>query len=406
MTPTPSDSLLRVLHVVPDAWLPQTQTWLFGQIRHLPASIENHVVARRRENLDQFPIDRLQVDDDLGPAARTLDGVLRHIGLRRHYGITAAAAARIRPDIIHSHFGNVAWENLDVARRCGARHVVSFYGLDVTYLPRQGWQPRYDQMFAQIDRVLAEGPAMAEAIAALGCPADRISVHRLGVDVSGIEYVPRTRQPDAPLRVLIAAGFREKKGLPDAFAALGRLQHDVPLEITVIGGAGDDPRSQRESRRIEEAIATHNLEPKIRRLGYQPHEVLFQEARDHHVFLSPSCTAADGDNEGGAPVAIIEMMASGIPVISTRHADIPGVVVDDVTGRLADEHDVDGIADLLRDLVRHPEPWNQRARRGRAHVEAHFNAATQGEALANRYHDLVAREGVLRSHDGSERKAA
>jgi len=74
-------------------------------------------------------------------------------------------------------------------------------------------------------------------------------------------------------------------------------------------------------------------------LGFQPHAILFEEAYKNHIFLSPSVTALDGDTEGGAPVTIIEMAATGMPIISTKHCDIPEVIKDGVTGFLANERD-------------------------------------------------------------------
>ena len=112
-----------------------------------------------------------------------------------------------------------------------------------------------------------------------------------------------------PLRVLIAGSFREKKGIPYALEALGRLQQEIPLEITIIGDASE--RGEAEKLQILDTIKTHNLWPKTRMLGYQPHAILLEEAYRHHIFLSPSVTASDGDTEGGLPVSIIEMAATG-----------------------------------------------------------------------------------------------
>src|SRR5690606_39794503 len=69
-------------------------------------------------------------------------------------------------------------------------------------------------------------------------------------------------------------------------------------------------------------------------LGYQPWRALMDAAYRHHVFLSPSITASDGDTEGGAPVGLIEMAATGMPVISSRHADIPEVIEHGVGGQI------------------------------------------------------------------------
>ena len=126
-------------------------------------------------------------------------------------------------------------------------------------------------------------------------------------------------------------------------------------------------------------------------LGYQPYSVLLQEASRCHVFLSPSVTAEDGDTEGGAPVSIIEMAASGIPVISTHHCDIPEVLEDGVTGLLTSERSVDGLASKLDWLIQNPDRWHAMTTAARKHVELEFNAETQGRRLAQSYELLTNR---------------
>ena len=58
--------------------------------------------------------------------------------------------------------------------------------------------------------------------------------------------------------------------------------------------------------------------------------------------------AKNGDTEAGAPVAILEAHATGLPVISSYHADIPDVVVDGKSALLAPERDVGTLAKHLR----------------------------------------------------------
>ena len=66
--------------------------------------------------------------------------------------------------------------------------------------------------------------------------------------------------------------------------------------------------------------------------------------------LLPSITAQNGDTEAGAPVAILETQATGLPVISSYHADIPEVVVDGKSALLAPERDVGTLAKHLEYL--------------------------------------------------------
>jgi colanic acid/amylovoran biosynthesis glycosyltransferase len=296
--------------------------------------------------------------------------------------------------VVHSHFGHVGWGDADGARRLGAAHVVTFYGHDLSLPQREpAWGARYHEMFERAALVLAEGSHMAARIAALGCPPHKLRVHHLGVRVGDIRYVPRRWTPGTPLRVLIAASFREKKGIPYALEALARLRRDVPVEVTVIGDAGEQPAFVAEKTRILRTIAERRLDGCVRLLGYQPHAAVFEQAYRHHVFLSPSVTASDGDTEGGAPVTLTEMAATGMPIVSSRHCDIPEVVHDGVTGLLAAERDVDGLVERLRWLVASPDAWRPMLDAGRRHIEAEYDAERQGTRLAALYHD-AARDAV------------
>jgi colanic acid/amylovoran biosynthesis glycosyltransferase len=100
-------------------------------------------------------------------------------------------------------------------------------------------------------------------------------------------------------------------------------------------------------------------------------------------------TAEDGDMEG-LPVVMTEAMATGLPIVGTRHSGIPEAIRDGVNGRLVDERDVAGLAAALAE-------WSDRDRRlaaaepSRAIAEAEFD----GRALGRRLTGLLAsiREG-------------
>ena len=381
-------SKITVIHSFPE-WLPQTMTWLYNQVHYLPDRIESHIVCETTENLDQFWLRNIHSLAEAPPWRCYWDLCLRKLQVRRHLGFLVEQVKRCNAQVLHSHFGNVAWANLEAAKQVGLKHVVTFYGQDVNYLPTQDtrWYKRYQSLFAQIDCVLCEGTYMAKCVIALGCPQEKVQVHHLGVKVDEIAFKPKVWSPGEPLRVLIAASFREKKGIPYALEALGRMQHDVPLEITIIGDATAEARSQAEKKKILATIEKYNLHSKVRLLGYQPHTVLFEEAYKHHIFLAPSVTASDGDTEGGAPVVIIEMAATGILIVSTTHCDIPELVQNGVTGLLAQERNVDGLVYQLKSLIAHPEQWAKMLEAGRRYVAKEYNARIQGERLAAIYQE-------------------
>lgn len=377
MRETSSDAGLVVIHSAP-TWLPQTETWLHAQARSLMAHAELHVTCERVDNLDQFPVPSLHVAGRKGLVPRR----------RRAVGPVARVAKKHGAQVLHSHFGPTGWRNMTVARRKGLVHVVSFYGYDAGRVPRasQEWRERYLEMFEHVDLVLCEGPFLAGTVVGLGCPEDRVRVHHLGVDVARLPFRPPRWIPGTPLRVLLAASFREKKGLPAALAAVGQFVRDGgDAEVTVIGAAGTGADSQHQAERIQQTIEEYDLQPRVRMLGFQPHNRLMEHAAQHDVYMAPSITAADGDSEGGVPVAVIEMAAAGLVVVATRHCDIPSVVRHGETGLLADEHDVAGLRDALWWLVEHPHEWASLTRAARRHVEEQFDAAVQGTRLAALY---------------------
>jgi colanic acid/amylovoran biosynthesis glycosyltransferase len=377
------------IHTFP-TWLPQTQTWMYNQVRYLPNEVDNHIVCERTENLEQFWHPNIHSFEDAPKWRHFLDKAFLKLRLRRHLGFLVDVAKQKKATILHSHFGDTGWTNAEAAKQARLKHVVTFYGWDVNLLPNEEpiWRTRYQELFANVDLVLCEGPHMARCIVNLGCPPEKVKVHHLGVSVEEIIFKPRVWHPHDPLKVLISATFTEKKGIPYALEALGKFQHQIPLEITIIGDAKNNPRCQREKQEILTTIEQYKLQTKVRLLGYQPHNILFEEAYKHHIFLSPSVTARDGDTEGGAPVSLIEMACTGMPIISTKHCDIPEVIINGSTGYLAEERDVSELIKHLQHLINHPEQWNRLLHQGRKHVETEYDAQRQGKRLAALYQQL------------------
>lgn len=367
-----------------------TQNWIYSQIAHLPAKdIGVHVACHVTENLSHFPWRNLHIAKSRGLFPRA-SNVLQRLREGAQKGHTYQVAKEAGCELLHSHFGNHAWNDLAASRALGIPHVATFYGFDVNQLPRNSsvWRKRLRELFVEISAVLCEGPHMAACLRELGCPEHKIRMMPLGIEVEKIRFVPRQWSDSDPLRVLIAAAFREKKGIPYAIAALGRLARDVRLHVTIVGDAGRDRASRREKRRIVDAVRMAGLGATTSFLGYVDHNTLRALAYEHDVFVSPSVTASDGDTEGGAPVAIIEMAASGMPVVSTRHCDIPFVIGPHSERFLAAERDVDDLERCLRALLSETN-WDVIAQASRAHIMMQHDAVRQGEVLAQIYKDIL-----------------
>ena len=161
---------------------------------------------------------------------------------------------------------------------------------------------------------------------------------------------------------------------------------DFDVEVTLVGDALDDPGSMREKQMILEFLERSPLAGRVTFTGFLTAGELHDMAGSHHIYLAPSVTAEDGDSEGGAPVSLIEMAAGGMPVISSRHCDIPEVIRHGRSGLLAGERDVDELARCLRQLMSDTDSWHVYTRNAREHIESQYHARIQGEQLYKLYY--------------------
>jgi colanic acid/amylovoran biosynthesis glycosyltransferase len=260
----------------------------------------------------------------------------------------------LAPRILHTHFGYVAAEDLTMQRSLRVPWIVSFYGADVYQLgQRPDWQEKYASVFRQATRVLALGPVMAARLERLGCPAEKIIIHPLGVDCGELPSKPRVLRPGEPLRILFAGTLREKKGaayLIDGVAFA--RQAGLPLELHLVGDAGNKPGDQETKEAIWAAISRLDLQSVVTHHPYIRYRELIALALQSHVFAVPSITARDGDSEG-TPFVLQQMMATGMPVIATEHSDIP-FIFGEHRHMLVPERDARGIADRLIRYAKDP----------------------------------------------------
>jgi colanic acid/amylovoran biosynthesis glycosyltransferase len=369
-----------------------TENWIRTQITHLNR-YHPFILCWSTENAG-----RESCDDLYALLERpTLEGLVNR-GVRRvvgYYPSFYCMIRRRRARLIHAHFGRVGHFALRLAGATRVPLVTSFYGYDASRLPRThpAWRTRYQDLFRRGQRFLVEGRHMGQQLQNLGCPEHKIIVHHLGVETSTLPPKTRYLSPGEPLRVLVAGRFTEKKGIVYAVEAFGRLvQQGVDSRLTIIGDASDmNAETERTKRRILQAIRANDLGAIVALRGMQPHEELVRAYYQHHVFLAASVHAEDGDNEGGAPVTLIEAQATGMPVVATYHCDIPEVVLDGCTGLLAPERDKDALARHLRSFAETPRKLQCMGFAARQHVEAGYDAKRQGIELESIY-DAISTE--------------
>jgi colanic acid/amylovoran biosynthesis glycosyltransferase len=166
----------------------------------------------------------------------------------------------------------------------------------------------------------------------------------------------------------------------------GNLFSDVSplrysLEYIIIG---DGPLKEDLQSLIQELDVAHV----VKLLGWKQQQELIDILNEAHIFLAPSVTADNGDQD--APVnSLKEAMAMGLPVIGTEHGGIPELIEDGVSGFLVPERNTDAIAQKLCYLIEHPEIWSQITQAGRSQVEEKYDIEKLNDELVEIYQMLL-----------------
>lgn len=384
-----------VLHYKAGEYLPVTENWVHEQIRFL-RRFRPVVYCHGKINTDLYPLETIRSFPRIEPVKGLKSVLSQTLNRAVFYIVSILFLISDKPKLIHAHFGPSGYLFLPIKKISRLPMVTTFYGYDMSMVPQSSteWRNRYRKLFMEGEAFFVEGSHMKESLANLGCPSDKIFIRRLGIDVDAIKYKTRRISRGEEVRVLVAGSFREKKGIPYAVEAVGRLKMANPglmIRLTIIGDAADRPSEVSEKKKILDKISEYRLGDHVSLLGYRPHSFFLEELYRNHIFLAPSVTASDGDAEGGAPVSIIEALASGIPVISTYHCDIPEVVIDNECGLLVNERDPAAIKDKIEALISDPGFAEKLSLSGRSHIERDYNAKTESEKAEAIYASLLTR---------------
>lgn len=381
-------------------YLSRSETFIYEvvsrHVRYRPV-----VATHERLNAGEFPLPG-DVRVGRGPGGRRVAGLVGWSDLLRirHARAGLAPVARsVGPAVLHAHFGEEGVIAAGPSRRLGVPLIVTFYGFDAGRRGRQWlWRRRFRRLFGTASLVLAEGPQLRARLEALGCAPDRIRIQPIPIRLDRFPFEPRSRPDDGSVVVLQACRMVAKKGVDVTIRAFARVARERPrLRLWLLG---DGPERDALVRLAEEC----GVRDRTRFLGMCSHDEYAAAVRRAHVFVHPSRTANDGDTEGGAPTVLLEAQASGMPIVATRHADIP-YAVDADAALLADENDAAGVAASLEHLLRNPGEWKRRAEAGRRRVATRNDPARLVRMLEDAY-DAARRRPAPAGHVPAGRAGA
>ncbi|MEU5567646.1 glycosyltransferase [Micromonospora musae] len=286
---------------------------------------------------------------------------------------------RLKPTVVHAHFGGDGWLISRTAQQVGVPLVVTLHGVDVT---RQAAVPglrgarHRHKLRVTFDRaavIIAVSGFIRDRAVELGADPAKVRVHYTGVPIPAEpSTAPKTWD------VLFVGRFVDKKGADDLVEALGLISPLRPRVLFI--GAGPLEESTRTRAAQLQVDATF--------LGAQPPEVVLQHMAQAKMLAAPSRTASDGDCEG-LPTTVLEAASLGLPVVATHHSGIPEGVRHGETGLLCAERDRAALAENIRRLLT-DEPLRERlGRAAREHAVQSFDLRRQTRLLEELYESVA-----------------
>jgi glycosyltransferase involved in cell wall biosynthesis len=276
-----------------------------------------------------------------------------------------------------AEYGPVAVSLLSACRQAGVPLVAQFHGVDAYHRDELGkHRENYQRLFREAAALIAVSRDMVEQLVGLGAPRSMVFCNSCGVDMKMFQPT----RPEANPPLFVAAGrFVDKKAPHLTLLAFARVLTTCPdARLTMIG----EGPLWNATRQLAAALG---IDGRVEFPGRQTHSEVAGWLRRARAFVQHSVVTTYGDSEG-TPVGILEAGATGLPVVSTRHAGIKEAVLSGTTGFLVDELDITGMAEAMTTLALDPALAGQMGAQAHRHVGEHYSMDVTIDTLSRILH--------------------
>jgi glycosyltransferase involved in cell wall biosynthesis len=331
---------------------------LGAPIHYAPPQEILRILERNAKNTRKWPRDLVeQHEGRYGPVAKAEQRARNALYFAEFF-------ARSGVDHVHVHFANRAAHTAVFLKEIsGIPFSVTAHGQD--FMKDLGSDDLLREICAAAEFVAAETDYSRDLLRQR-CPSSTAKIHRVcnGIDLERFP-APRSRNGDRIPRIVSVGRLVPFKGFDDLINAcdeLARRRIDFVCDII-----GDGPLRKTLQAKIEQL----DLSSRVNLLGSLSQGAVLEKLQAADIFALASTTDAQGATDV-FPTVILEAMASARPVVSTRLAGSPELVVDGQTGMLTPPGDSTALADALEQLLRHPELRLRFGDAGRRRIERHF----------------------------------
>jgi len=342
------------------------------------------VIAQKRENAERYPFEAVHIVPKPPThflrrywfrQLRDKPWQISESELRTLLGIVNEKRARL----LHIYFGHIGVHLLPLIRAWKNPSIVSFHGADVMVdMNKPAYREATLQMLDAVKMVLVRSESLRRALIHLGCDPKKIEVQRTGIPLEEFPFRERDFPNNSEWRFVQAGRLIEKKGLPATLRAFAVFLREHPTATLTIAGEGPLlPELQKFAREL-------GVAHRVSFTGFISQEQLREIYYRSHIFLHPSQTGRDGNQEG-VPNSMLEAMATGLPVFATQHGGIPEAIENGVSGVLVPERDDETLSHALLDAAEDPGFVSRIARSGADSVRKNFALQQQAQRLEDIY---------------------
>jgi colanic acid/amylovoran biosynthesis glycosyltransferase len=286
---------------------------------------------------------------------------------------------------LHIYFGHIAAHLLPLIRAWRNPAIVSFHGADVMVdMNKPAYREATLRMLDAVTVVLVRSQSLRRAVVDLGCDPKKIEIHRTGIPLEEFPFRERAFPNNGEWQFVQAGRLIEKKGLPVTLRAFSTFLKQHPNAMLTIAGEG--PLLSE----LQKCAGELGVADRVSFTGFVSQEQLREIYYRSHIFVHPSQTGRDGNQEG-IPNSMLEAMATGLPVFASEHGGIPEAIENGVSGVLVPERDDEALARALLKAAQNPDLLSRIARAGAQAVRRNFDLSTQAQRLEEIYLRLIGR---------------
>jgi glycosyltransferase involved in cell wall biosynthesis len=200
----------------------------------------------------------------------------------------------------------------------------------------------------------------------------------------------REPQADEPFRLACICRIEPKKGLLYLVEAVHLLrQSGWRVELHLVGAADEGVQASRDyKRKLDEHISKLDLWGTVHLEGRQNEEGVLRFLHISHLFVAPFVETETGDKDG-IPTAVLEAMATGLPIVATDAGSTSEVLNNGVEGILVRQRDAAALAQAIEALLRDPPRRRDMGKAAAEKARCHFDVRVCEETFHERVRAII-----------------